>query len=161
MAPVVELDHAAVVDLRPAVAVPVRHLGERRQRVGGGHARRRAPAAARRRPATRVAQRGEELQLQRDPPLVGAEDLRLELGELGGDEALGVGEGLLAPVVGRDGGEVRARDLDVVAEDAVVADLERGDAGALALARLDGGDPARARREAMSTSSSSSARRPA
>jgi len=35
---------------------------------------------------------------------------------------------------------VRARDLDVVSEDAVVLDLERGDSGALALARLDGQD---------------------
>src|SRR4029079_12832694 len=37
----------------------------------------------------------------------------------------------------RDFGEVRLGDFDVVAEDGVEADLERANAGALALARLD------------------------
>ena len=125
-----------VVDLGPHVAGDVRHLGQRGQRVEPrhqlgerqdaaralGHAagaadrtpRARARRAARRRrgswPRNRRARR---------------------------DEALGVGQRLLAHVVGRHAIEVGARDLEVVAEHAVVADLERPDAGALALARLD------------------------
>ena len=46
----------------------------------------------------------------------------------------------LRMVVGRDVVEVRLRDLDVVAEDAVEADLERRDAGARPLALLHLGD---------------------
>jgi hypothetical protein len=45
-------------------------------------------------------------------------------------------------IVAGDELQVRLRDLDVVAEDLVVADLERADAGARALARLELGDPA-------------------
>ena len=43
----------------------------------------------------------------------------------GRDEALAAGDRLLADVVGRDARQVRLRDLDVVAEDPVVANLER------------------------------------
>src|SRR5690606_3544337 len=42
----------------------------------------------------------------------------------------------LADVVGGNEVEVRPRDLDVVAEDLVVLELERGDPGLLALLRL-------------------------
>ena len=84
----------------------------------------------------------------------------LELAQLGRHEALGVGDRLLAPVVGGHRREVRARDLDVVAEHAVELHLQRRDAGALALARLDGGDAARGRPPAMSRSSSSSGETP-
>ena len=45
----------------------------------------------------------------------------------GRDEPLAAGDGLLSVIVGRHVGEVRLRDLDVVPEDAVVADLQRGD----------------------------------
>ena len=89
----------------------------------------------------RARDRAEELvveaQLDGDRLLFRADDLLFELLEIGRDVALGVGERLLADVVRRHLGEVRFRDLDVVAEDGVEADLERGDAGALALARLD------------------------
>ncbi len=78
--------------------------------------------------------------LQRHPALVGTQDLGFVVGQLGGHEALGIGHGLFAGVVRGHVGQVGARDLDVVAEDAVVLDLERGDPGALALARLDGHD---------------------
>ena len=56
--------------------------------------------------------------------LVGPEHLLLVILQRRGDEALAAGDGLLAMVVGRDVGQVRLRDLDVVPEDAVVADLE-------------------------------------
>src|SRR5690606_25972454 len=48
-----------------------------------------------------------------------------------------VGQRLLALVVGRDAVQIGARHFQVVTEDLVVADLERRDAGALALARLE------------------------
>ena len=70
-------------------------------------------------------------------PLLGGEHLLLVLLELGGDEALGAHRGLLADVVLGHQVQVRAGHLEVVAEDLVVADLERGDPGALALARLE------------------------
>ena len=45
VAAVGEVDHAPVVDHGPAVARAVRHLGQRRQRVGGGDARRQRQQA--------------------------------------------------------------------------------------------------------------------
>ena len=69
------------------------------------------------------------------------EDLLLVLLQLRRDVALGVLERLLALVVGRDLGGVGVRDLDVVAEDLVEADLEAGDAGAGDLLGLEAGDP--------------------
>ena len=139
MAGVGQIDDAAVVDVRAAVA---RRGARPRRAPPARRPRRRAPRAraAGRRRRHRRAQPREDLQLERDPPLVGGEDRLLELGQLRRHEALGVGDRLLAPVVGGHRREVRARDLDVVAEHAVVLDLQRRDAGALALARLDGGD---------------------
>ncbi len=74
--------------------------------------------------------------------LLGPQHLLLVFLQLRRDEALGVGERLVADIVLRDVREVRLGDLDVVAEDLVVADLERADAGALPLALLDARDPA-------------------
>src|SRR5262247_2481950 len=53
------------------------------------------------------------------------------------EEAFGVRQCLFTDVI--DGGEleVSLRDLDVIAEDLVVADLERPDSAAFALARLE------------------------
>src|SRR5204863_498964 len=79
------------------------------------------------------AKRLEELELALDDPLVGAEHLLLVLLQGRGDEALAAVYRLLALVVGRDGAHVRFRDLDVVAKHAVVAHLQRGDAGPGAL----------------------------
>jgi hypothetical protein len=70
-----------------------------------------------------------------------AEDFRFHELKLGRDEALGVGQRLLARVVGGDGGEIGGADFDVVAEDLVVADLERLDAGPLLLPPLEIGEP--------------------
>src|SRR5688572_23765476 len=85
--------------------------------------------------------RAEELviqtQLDGDRLLLGTEDLFFERLEVGRDVALRVRERLLADVIRRSLGQVRFRDLDVVAEDRVVADLERADAGTFALARFD------------------------
>src|SRR5205823_6291768 len=76
------------------------------------------------------------LELALENPLVGAEHLLFVLLQRRRDEALAAGNRLLAVVIGRDGMEVRLRDLDVVPEDAVVADLQRRDAGSRPLALL-------------------------
>ena len=64
------------------------------------------------------------------------EDRRLVFLELGGDVALRPRQRLPPDVVVGDFGLVRPPNFDVVAEDPVVADLERLDAGALALLAL-------------------------
>src|SRR5207244_12644326 len=76
----------------------------------------------------------EDLELAREAPLARAEHVLLVLLERRRDEALAAGNRLLAVIVGRHRAQVRLRHLDVVAEDAVVADLERRDAGSRALA---------------------------
>ncbi len=73
-------------------------------------------------------------------PFLGVEDLLFILLELGREEPLGADERLLAHVIGRDLGQVGLGHLDVIAEDLVVADLERADAGPLALPLLQLGD---------------------
>ena len=71
---------------------------------------------------------------------VGGEDFALVFFEFGRGEAFGVDERLLAFVVAGREMQIRLRDFDVVAEDAVEADFERVDASALALALFHRGD---------------------
>ena len=126
---------------RLRVAVSRRHLGEGGEGVEGAHRRRRRrdPGAGGRHP---LPQAGEVLLLEGDLAPLGGQDLLLQLLDLGGDVALGVDQGLLADVVVRHPVLLRLGDLDVVAEDLVVADLERADAGRLPLAGLEGQDVA-------------------
>jgi len=85
-------------------------------------------------------------QLVPQQPLTGngallcSEDPGLQLLELRGDVALGVGQGLASLVGVGNSIEVGLADLDVVAEYLVVADLQRADAGALPLGALDPGE---------------------
>src|SRR5205823_14251402 len=79
----------------------------------------------------------EQLGLASEQRLLRGEHLLLELGELRRDVALAARDRLLADVVPRHLREVRLRDLDVVTEHAVVANLEAGDAAVLLLAGLD------------------------
>src|ERR1019366_5941931 len=83
---------------------------------------------------------GEEFLFEGEDLFLGIEHLALGILQLGGRKTFGVGQGLLAFVIG--GGEILigAGDFDVVAGGVVGAYLERGDAGALALAGLDLGD---------------------
>jgi hypothetical protein len=85
----------------------------------------------------RAAQRLEELALARLDPLGRRQHTLLVLLESRRDVTLPVGERLPALVVSRYEVAVGVADLDVVAEDAVEADLERLDPGALALLPLD------------------------
>jgi hypothetical protein len=84
-----------------------------------------------------TARTSEQLGLAGRERLLGGQHLLLELGELGRHVALARGDRLLAHVVRGHLREVRLRDLDVVAEHAVVADLEVRDPALLLLARLD------------------------
>ena len=69
--------------------------------------------------------------------LLGPEDLLLVFLQLLGDVAFGIGKGLLAdPALGHLV-LMGVAHFDIVAEDVVVADLERRDARRLALAMLD------------------------
>jgi hypothetical protein len=82
-----------------------------------------------------------EFELQRVDALLRAQQNRLLLLEFGRDEAFGVRQRLLADVVGGHFVQVRLGDLQVVAEDGVVADFEAGDARALSLFGFQLGDP--------------------
>ena len=100
-------------------------------------------------------QPGESVGLHRPECFLGRQDDRFVFLELGGEVAGRVGERLLRDVVGRQrlahfatgqavafgGGEGGGGDLQVVAEDPVVADLQCADAGALALRAFEVGDP--------------------
>ncbi len=80
---------------------------------------------------------GEEIVLDVDDLLLRAEDLRLEFLELLRDVALSIRERLLADVAVRHAVRTAVAHLDVVAEDLVVADLQRLDARLLLLALLN------------------------
>ena len=134
----------AVVHVRLGVVVDGRRFGERGEHVERGQGA-RGGLNARRFGGDRRAQRLEQLELALEDPLVGAEHLLLVFLQRRRDEALAAGDRLLAVVVGRHGVQVRLRDFDVVAEHAVVADLQRGDAGARALALFHLGDDLLAR----------------
>ena len=145
MPPAPDVDDAVVGQHRAHVAVRLGHLGQRGGNVQLGRGPRRREQL-RGRAAIWAQHLPEELALQLQDALLGVEHQRLVLLQLGRDVALGVDQRLLADVVGRDERRVGLRDLDVVAEDLVVADLERLDAGALPLDRLQVGDPASWRR---------------
>ena len=86
------------------------------------------------------AQLFEQLDLALENALVGAQHLLFVFLQRRRDEPLAAGDRLLAVIVGRDRVQIRLRDLDVVAEHAVVAHLQRVDAGARALALFELGD---------------------
>src|SRR5437899_250630 len=65
---------------------------------------------------------------------------RFVLFEFEREEALGVGERLLANVIARRQAQIWFGDLDVVAEDFVVADFERANASAFTLAHFKLGE---------------------
>ncbi len=73
--------------------------------------------------------------------LLGVEDQCFVFLEFRRDVTLGIDHCLFTDVVVRDFGGVRVRHFDVIAEDLVVADLQRRDTGALAFLRFKVGDP--------------------
>ena len=141
-------DRVTPVDDRDLVAVVHVRLDVVRKRSGFGEAgkdversqRARRFLNARRFGGDPGAQLLEQLDLALEDPLVGAEHFLLVFLQRRRDEPLSTGDRLLAVVVGRHRMQVRLRNLDVVAEHAVVADLQRVDAGASALAFFELGD---------------------
>ena len=135
MAALPDLNDAGFVHLRPAVAVVHCH---RRQRCQGIRLRQGRGGALNPlgRGADLLPQRGEQFIFQSHHPLRGGEDLLLQILKFLGDVPLGVDQGLLADVGLRHLVLERIGYFDVIAEDFVVADLQRADAGALLLPGL-------------------------
>ena len=127
VAAALDRDAAVRVDLRPRPALAARDRREAGERVElrGALAEGDDLLDVRR---DLGEEGGPEFLLARDAVRLGAEDLVLELLELGGDVALGVAQRLLAGEGRGSLGGVHRRKLDVVAEDRVEADLERRDA---------------------------------
>ena len=117
-----------------------RRDGEAEQRVDHPHRLRTGPQERRRRRDCRP-EIVQELELAGGDPLLRAEDDRLPFFECGCDVPLAAGEGLLADVLLGQRRGVGVADLDVVAEDPVESDLQRADAGAPPLCRLETRDP--------------------
>jgi hypothetical protein len=117
------------------MAALVGHLGEGDQGVEGAH---RAPRLAEggRFRGHRRADLPEQLELEPGHALFRSEHPALVFLELGRDIALCAHEGLAPNVLGGHLGRVGVAHLDAVAEDAVEAHAEGGDARALTLTLL-------------------------
>ena len=144
VAPLADVECAREVDLGADVVVFHRRLRQRAQRVEPGHGvRRRLHACDLAR--DELAHLIEERILQLRDALARGQERILEILELVRKIALARDQCLLADIVLRQLGNARAvRNVDVIAEDLVVADLELFGAGSLALALLELGDGLRA-----------------
>ena len=74
-------------------------------------------------------------------PFFRSQNLRLHGLQVLGDEALAASHCLLADVVAGHFGQVGLGDLNVIAEDGVESDLQRGDSGASNFVQLQLGQP--------------------
>ncbi len=144
MAALLDGEDEARVDLRAHIALLDRKLGKSGIMIELGQRR------ARRRKRLllgehKIAESGEELELECERAVSGLGDARLERGKLGRGEAhdigerLAVDEGLGMRRLGQ-GRSIGRGDLDEIAEHVVVADLERLDGGRLGIGRLQAGD---------------------
>ena len=86
------------------------------------------------------SQLGEQAAFDFGDALVGGEDFAFVFLQLRDREALGVDEGLLALEIGGDQVQIGLGDFQIEAENLVVADFQRADAGAFAFALFHGGD---------------------
>ncbi len=144
MAALQDVQLAGGVHLRAGIVVAHGDLGERTERVEPRHGV-GARLDARDLGRHAVAHLAEIPVFQLVDPVPRGQERVLQLLELLGEVALVGHQGLLADVVRRDVLEPRrARHVDVVAEDLVVADLELFDPGTLPLARLQLGHHLRA-----------------
>src|SRR5262245_30483055 len=136
MAPPADHDLAALVQFGPDVVVTRRAFGQRRAEVNvrdaSGNLGDAVSVAA-----DLGADLAVEVGFEFDDPLAGVGDQRFMFFQFQRKEAFGVSQSLFTDII--TGGElqVRLRDLDVIAEDLVVADLERPYSAAFALARLE------------------------
>ena len=136
MPPAHDLERRPVVHHRPHIALARRDLGERRQHVELRTPLRHPLQPCDLRAHTR-AQRVEQLALECLHPFGRVQHLLLELLQCRRDVTLRPGERLPPLIVARHEILVRVRDLDVVTEHPVVADLERVDPGPRTLLRLE------------------------
>src|SRR5262245_7166229 len=136
MAALADHDLAALVQFRPDVVVTRRAFGQRRAKVDVSDACGHLGDAVGV-PADLGANLAVEIGFELDYPLAGVGYQRFMLFQLQREESLGVSQSLFAYVIAGRELEVRLRDLDVVTEDLVVADLERPYSAAFALARLE------------------------
>ena len=130
---------AAIGEFGPDVAPRGGQHGERGQHVqlrDGG----RGAAQTRRLPGHPGAHLGEEPPFDFADTLVGGENFALVFLEFGRGEALGIYESLLALEIGRNKVQVGLGNFDIKTEDLVITNLQRADAGALALAFFHGRD---------------------
>ena len=134
-----DVQHAVLRELRADVAVPRRRLREAAEEVHLRHRRRRLQDA-RRLVRHLPAHLPENGALQLLQPLLRVQDQRLKLLQLRRDVPLGVHQRLPPDVLLRHPRQVRVGHFQVVAEDPVVADLQRPDARPLALLPLQSGD---------------------
>ena len=141
MAATGDLETAVVADLGPAELPPRRQRRRRQRHIDGGQSprRRRQPVG---RLQDRCAQTVENLQLAGEGPVGGRRQVAFEFSKLGRGEphslrrCLAVDElFVLHQLFG-----MRVAHIDMIAEDIVVLDLERGNAGRLAIALLEGRD---------------------
>ena len=135
MAPTHDLEHRPVVDHRSHVPLARRHLGQRREHVQVGTAP-GDPLQPRDIGADARPERLEQLPLERLHPFGRVQHLLLELLERRCDVPFGAGKRLPPLEVRGHEVAIRVRDLDVIAEHTVVADLQGGDSRADALGRL-------------------------
>ena len=129
-----------VVDGRPDVAALARHVGEPREHVEGRHGLGGAEETLGL-PGDAAPELVEQLVLEPVHAALGAQDLRLLLAELRRHVALRADQRLAPHVLVGHGARLALRDLDPVAEHAVVAHPERPDPRPLALAPLEPRDP--------------------
>ena len=137
---VLDVEHRLVDEHRPDVVARRGQFGQRREHVERRE-HLRGVQQPRRLRRDLIAHRQEQLQFQRLALVLRGEDLLLVLLQLRRDVALGVLERLAVLVVRGRLRLVGVGDLDVVAEDLVVADLQAGDAGPRDLLGLEAGDP--------------------
>ena len=140
MSAVFDGNHTVRRDFRTDIVVAHGGNRQRQQRVERLEAHRRLLDARNLR-RQEVADLDEESLLQADGLLLRAQNGFLDLVQLRRHVALAVGQRLLAGIAVRHLIVVRLGDLDVVAEDLVVLNLEVLDLGQLAFLRLQVGNP--------------------
>ncbi len=140
MPPVADRKQRFLDDLRPAIVSLPGQLGQGHQHVQLSQ-HRGGPLQPPPRSRHRLAQLQKQLVLHLLRLLVGGQDLLFIFLQLGRDVALGILDRLLADILGGDPLAVRVGDLQVVAEDLVEADLQRGDSRPLGFLGLVAGDP--------------------
>ena len=157
MAAVANLHHAFVGDLRTAIIVQARGLGEGREHIELRQ-RRGGLLDFRQLAEHLLAHALEEFVFELHAAFLRAKDFALHLLQLRRDETFAVGNGLLADVMRRHFVEIGLGDLDVVTEDGIEAHLERRDAGARDFVRLQFGNPILAAALALRSSSSAASK---